>query len=294
MAGFHALTVRKVEPLTDDSAAVTFDVPSELEADYDFAAGQSLVLRRVVDGVELVWYWERADGTADSRRADESLNPASVVKVATTLWALETLGPTHRFRTTFAVRGTIDVESGVLHGDVLVFGNGDPDFHVENAQLVARRLIEAGVQLVGVNEFNQKWDTHGDLKRRYQEIVPSMDQGFAALVEDLSQRGMLDDTLVVNAGEFGRTPKMNQGGGRDHWPNVYSIALAGGGIRGGQVLGASDSKGAEPIASPVSPADVLATMWNQLGIDPATTIPDHTNRPMYVLDDREVVRELMG
>lgn len=101
-----------------------------------------------VDGVELVWHWERADGTTDSRRADESLNPASVVKLATTLWALETLGPAHRFRTTFAIRGTIDAESGVLHGDVLVFGNGDPDFHVENAQLVARRLIDAGIRRV--------------------------------------------------------------------------------------------------------------------------------------------------
>jgi len=102
----------------------------------------------VVDGIGLVWHWERADGSAGSNRADESFNPASVVKVATTLWALTTLGPDHRFRTTFAVRGEIDEESGVLHGDLLVVGSGDPDFHVENAQLVARRLIDAGIRRV--------------------------------------------------------------------------------------------------------------------------------------------------
>jgi len=103
----------------------------------------------VVDGIGLVWHWERADGSTGSNRADESFNPASVVKVATTLWALETLGADHRFGTTFGVRGAIDAESGVLDGDVLVLGNGDPDFHVENAQLVARRLIDAGIRRVG-------------------------------------------------------------------------------------------------------------------------------------------------
>ena len=158
--------------------------------------------------------------------------------------------------------------------------------------LLARRLIEAGVQYVGYNEFNQKWDTHGGLQNRYKQIVPPMEQAFSALVADLHQRGMLEDTLVINTGEFGRTPKMNTGGGRDHWPNVYSMALAGGKIRGGQVLGASDKVGGEVADHPVSPADVLATMWDHLGIHPRTEIYDRLNRP-FLLSSGKVLHELM-
>jgi hypothetical protein len=160
------------------------------------------------------------------------------------------------------------------------------------ALLLARRLVEAGVQLVGVNEFNQKWDTHGGLTGRYKEIVPSMDQGFAALVSDLAERGLLDSTLVVNMGEFGRTPKINKDAGRDHWPNVYSAVLAGGGIRGGVVHGASDNKGAEVASGAVSPADLLATLWRQLGISPATHIYDRLGRP-HQLSDGRLLSELL-
>jgi hypothetical protein len=145
--------------------------------------------------------------------------------------------------------------------------------------LLARRLVEAGVQFVGVNEFNQKWDTHGDLARRYRQIVPGLDAGFSGLVADLADNGLLDDTLVVCAGEFGRTPVMNKDAGRDHWPNVYSVLLAGGGLRAGQVFGASDNHGAEVASDAVSPADLLATMWRQLGISPETTIYDRLQRP---------------
>lgn len=145
--------------------------------------------------------------------------------------------------------------------------------------LLARRLIEAGVRLVGYNEFNQKWDTHGNIAGRYRQIVPEMEQAFAALVEDLDQRGLLDSTVVVNAGEFGRTPVINKGAGRDHWPNAYSIVLAGGGFRAGAVYGRTDAKGAEVLQSPVAPADVLATLWRQLGVNPRTTIYDPLNRP---------------
>ncbi|MEK6238682.1 MAG: DUF1501 domain-containing protein, partial [Planctomycetales bacterium] len=152
--------------------------------------------------------------------------------------------------------------------------------------LLARRLIEAGVQLVGYNEFNQKWDTHGGLQGRYNDIVPPMDQAFSALVGDLDERRLLDQTLVINAGEFGRTPKMNKGGGRDHWPNAYSVALAGGGIQGGAVLGASDRMGAEVVERPVHPSDVLATMWRQLGISPATTSHDRLQRAFRISDGR--------
>ncbi len=157
---------------------------------------------------------------------------------------------------------------------------------VGQSLLLARRLVEAGVKFVSFNEFNQKWDTHGGLEGRYKQIVPEIDGGFATLVADLKDRGMLDTTMVINTGEFGRTPQINKGAGRDHWPNVYSTVLAGGGIQGGMVVGASDSKGAEVLSSPVSPADVLATMWQSLGVRPATTIHDRLARPMPVSDGR--------
>jgi hypothetical protein len=152
--------------------------------------------------------------------------------------------------------------------------------------LLARRLVEAGVQFVAYNAFNQEWDTHGGLLGRYLQIVPPMDRGFAALVTDLADRGLLERTMVVNAGEFGRTPTINKDAGRDHWPNVYTTVLAGGGVRGGVVLGASDSKGAEPADAPVSPADLLATVYDRLGIPPTTELRDRLDRPMQLSDGR--------
>ena len=159
--------------------------------------------------------------------------------------------------------------------------------------LLARRLLEAGVQMVSYNAFNQEWDTHGDLFNRYKQIVPQMDQAYSALIEDLAQRGMLDDTLVINTGEFGRTPLINKDKGRDHWPNVYTALLAGGGIRGGQVYGASDKKGAQVASAGVSPADMLATMWHLLGVSPETELHDRLGRPQ-VLSRGRVVSEILG
>ncbi len=159
--------------------------------------------------------------------------------------------------------------------------------------LVARRLVEAGVQFVAYNAFNQEWDTHGGLEGRYKQIVPPVDQSFAALVADLEERGMLDRTLVVNTGEFGRTPQVNKDGGRDHWPNAYSTVVAGGGLKRGIVLGETDRHGAEVLTRPVAPADFLATLWHQLDIDPATEIHDRLNRPHRVSDGR-VIRELIA
>ena len=159
--------------------------------------------------------------------------------------------------------------------------------------LLARRLVEAGVQLISFNEFNQKWDTHGGLVGRYKQIVPEMETAFAALVSDLADRGLLDKTLVINTGEFGRTPKMNGGNGRDHWPNVYSTVLAGGGIRGGMTYGESDSAGGEVLSRPTSPADILATMWHVLGVQATTELRDRLNRPIQLSDGR-VLSELLA
>lgn len=137
------------------------------------------------------------------------------------------------------------------------------------SHLLARRLIEAGTRFVTtVNGPSITWDTHKDnfntLKNR---LVPPMEQAYAALLDDLQERGLLDSTLVVWMGEFGRTPKINADAGRDHWPGCYSVLLAGGGIRGGQVIGASDSTGAYPKDRPLQPADIHATMFAALGYD---------------------------
>jgi hypothetical protein len=158
--------------------------------------------------------------------------------------------------------------------------------------LLARRLVEAGVQFVAYNAFNQEWDTHGGLIGRYKQLVPPLDQAYSALVEDLSTRGLLDSTLVINTGEFGRTPIINNLNGRDHWPSAYSTVLCGGGIRGGQIYGSSDKKGAFVATQPVAPADVLATMWHLLGVAPDTELRDRLNRPQ-VLSRGQVLQALI-
>ena len=155
--------------------------------------------------------------------------------------------------------------------------------------LLARRLIEAGVGLVQVNWFRGPdeppdapcWDTHSRESQRLKSVLcPTVDQGFAALIEDLADRGMLEDTLVMCISEFGRSPKLGGGGGRDHWGSVFSVALAGGGVKGGQVYGASDKIGAYPKEGKVTPADLTATALHCLGIDPESEIHDAFKRPL--------------
>jgi hypothetical protein len=152
------------------------------------------------------------------------------------------------------------------------------------SMLLARRLVEAGVPLVAIH-FNKMtrcdgWDTHGqNFAALKGELLPLVDQGLSALLEDLDQRGRLEETLVVCLGEFGRTPRINANAGRDHWGYCQSALLAGGGIRGGQVCGASDKYGAYPREGKVDPADIHATMYRCLGIDPEQEIHDHLNRP---------------
>jgi hypothetical protein len=158
--------------------------------------------------------------------------------------------------------------------------------------LLARRLVEAGVALVQVNWPREKgdmasnspvWDTHSNNAPRLKTaLMPPMDQAYSALLEDLTQRGLLDETLVLWTGEFGRTPRINGSGGRDHWGQVFSVALAGGGVRGGQVLGASDSIGAYPRDGRVQPSDLAATVFHCLGYRPETEIYDPLGRPVPI------------
>jgi uncharacterized protein (DUF1501 family) len=125
-------------------------------------------------------------------------------------------------------------------------------------------------------------------------LIPSLDLALAALIGDLEDRGLLDETLIVVMGEFGRTPKLNVDGGRDHWPRVFSVALAGGGVPGGQVIGASDSVGEGPKDRPVTPADLAATIYTLLGIDPAHTLYTPDSRPVHVNRDGKALAEIVG
>lgn len=154
--------------------------------------------------------------------------------------------------------------------------------------LLARRLVEAGVPFVNVFDFRQQgqnWDAHHqNFEQHKTHLLPLADRSLSALIEDLDARGLLDTTLVVAMGEFGRTPKINKNGGRDHWPDCYSVLLAGGGVHGGAVFGASDRTGAYPARDPVTPADLAATIFWRFGIDPSSEIHDLTGRPWRVAD----------
>jgi uncharacterized protein (DUF1501 family) len=162
--------------------------------------------------------------------------------------------------------------------------------------LLARQLIEQGVRFVTVNMFDTvfdkiTWDCHaagGSLSASlndYKEtLCPMFDRAYTALLEDLHQRGLLDTTLVLAMGEFGRTPRLNRRGGRDHWTGCWSVLFAGAGVRGGQVVGASDKIGAEPKDRPVTPAEVAATVYRGLGVDLRTSLPGPDNRPMPIVE----------
>ena len=157
--------------------------------------------------------------------------------------------------------------------------------------LLARRLVEAGVRLVTVDL--RWWDTHVlGFESLRLGFLPRWDQAFPALIEDLEQRGLLDSTLVIAWGEFGRTPRVNNDAGRDHYPNVFSAALAGGPVRGGRVIGESDSRGAFPKSNAKTPQDVLLTMYRHLGVDPSVSYTDGSGRPHPVLQGGRVIEEL--
>jgi len=156
--------------------------------------------------------------------------------------------------------------------------------------LMARRLVEAGVSVVTCKVGD--WDTHEKNFIDMREQLPHLDRGFHALVTDLHERGLQNDVAVVMWGEFGRAPRISRGDGRDHWPDAGAAVLAGGGFRMGQVIGDTDAQGGRSRGTPYTPSNVLASLYRHLGIDPIATIPDHARRPMHVLDDREIVREL--
>jgi uncharacterized protein (DUF1501 family) len=172
--------------------------------------------------------------------------------------------------------------------------------------LMARRLVESGVRLVTVNMFetvfdNLTWDCHADggalsttLDDYRRTLCPMFDSAYSALLEDLTQRGMLANTLVLAMGEFGRTPELNPRGGRDHWPGCWTVLFAGAGVRGGQAIGASDRIGAEPIERPVTPAEVAASVYRGLGLSPDTCLPGPDGNPLAIADAAPVEELFRG
>jgi hypothetical protein len=160
--------------------------------------------------------------------------------------------------------------------------------------LLARRLVGAGVRFVTINTFltvfdEITWDIHGtkpftSIEGMKNIVAPMYDQAYSALIEDLDQRGMLEGTLVCNLAEFGRTPRVNPAGGRDHWPQCFTCYFAGGGVQGGRVVGSSDPIGAAPADRPVEPGDIVATIFHSLGLDLETELPGPSGRPFPLVD----------
>ena len=178
-------------------------------------------------------------------------------------------------------------------------GNGAEKGHGRHMRgqnlLVARRLVEAGVPFVNVYDFRQQgqnWDSHtSNFAQHKDHLLPPADRALAALITDLQERCLLDSTLIVATGEFGRTPQINKDAGRDHWPDCYTVLLAGGGVQGGAIYGSSNAIGAYPASDPVTPADLAATIYWRFGFDPSQHIHDRTSRP-WRLADGQPLREL--
>jgi len=163
--------------------------------------------------------------------------------------------------------------------------------------LLARRLVEAGTRFVTVHwdgPDGYSWDSHINAKDVGQNLLPGFDQATSALIEDLSQRGLLDETLVVACGEMGRTPQVNRTGGRDHWSTLFPALLAGGGVRGGITVGESDADGAYAATTPHRPEELAATIYTALGVDPEIRLPDPQGRPVPILEDVAPIEALFG
>ena len=163
--------------------------------------------------------------------------------------------------------------------------------------LLARRLIEAGTRVVTMSwapDANATWDTHGaNFKKLKNPLLPQFDAACASLLADLHERGLLERTVVAALGDFGRTPRINKNAGRDHWNNCYSVLLAGGGFKGGHIHGASDRTGSLPAEQPVTPGDIVATIYNQLGIDHRTELHDSLDRPHMLVPKGRVIDGLL-
>jgi len=158
--------------------------------------------------------------------------------------------------------------------------------------LMARRLVEAGVRCVTVNHAN--WDTHNNnFNVLRNDLLPQFDAAMSSLFRDLSERGMLEKTMVIITGEFGRTPRINKDAGRDHWSKCFTVALGGGGLAGGRVIGRSNKWAEEPDEGPTGPEDLAATLYSRFGINPAEEIMTPEGRPIPITNKGRIIRELL-
>jgi len=160
-----------------------------------------------------------------------------------------------------------------------------------SSQIPDGAVMEAGVTFVTARITG--WDNHGKIEAAMKNNGVRYDQAVASLVTDLADRGLDRDVLVVSMGEFGRTPRINKNAGRDHWGKLMSVLVAGGGLRMGQVIGESNSRGEEPTDAPYRPENVLAMVYRHLGIDPASTIKDFSGRPRFLLEEKRLIKELI-
>jgi hypothetical protein len=158
--------------------------------------------------------------------------------------------------------------------------------------LLARRLVEAGVPFITL--YDGGWDHHRQLFDAFNKRMPAWDSTVAALIADLDERGLLETTMVIALGEFGRTPQVNKDAGRDHWSNAMSVLFAGGGTPGGQIVGATDRKGFAAIERVLSPENFVSTIYSKLGMDPNKIYYTHEGRPVHLVSDPTPIRELMG
>jgi hypothetical protein len=179
----------------------------------------------------------------------------------------------------------IDAEEDKLRDE---YGRNQPG----QRMLLSRRLVEAGVRFVSMTYGG--WDHHDNVKGGFDQQVPALDVALARLIRDLDDRGLLDSTLVMVSSEFGRTPKINKTAGRDHWPKVFSVMLAGGGIKKGSIYGLSDSLAAEPEENPVGPEDLATTVYGQLGINADKELMAPGGRPIEIVDGGKVIKELLA
>lgn len=207
-----------------------------------------------------------------------------------------TFGLDELYQRAFGMLGSSDVRSAMdLSGEQDRARDAYGRSRFGQTLLLSRRLVEAGVPLITINwskRNTDQWDTHQNNFSRLRKLLPPFDQGLAAFLADLDDRGLLDSTLVVCLGEFGRTPKINEAAGRDHWPDCYSLVLAGGGIEGGRVLGASDRTASYPIRDDVAPWDISATMYHLMGLAPDTHIRNRQGQPLPIARG-EVVSSLL-
>ncbi len=284
-AAYLGAAYRPFETIADPASDVAFDVPN-LRAPEGISVerlGSRKALRGEVDRLR--------------RQVDSSGIMAAMDEFDRQAWEMVT-GDRARKAFDFAAEpASVRERYGIFPGyrSTRVFAGGDAPNWGQRV-LLARRLVEAGVRLVTVD--CRWWDTHEDnfwsLKN---EFLPRWDLAYSALIEDLKQRGLLERTLVVAWGEMGRMPRINTRagagmGGRDHWPNAMSVAIAGGGVKGGRVVGSTDSKGSVPKDNPKIPQDVLATIYRHLGVDTNQSYLDNSGRPLQVLPAGKPIDEL--